>query len=51
MAKRSWLLHDTGSEWSTHGNSLVKEVHEFLAGKIGQKSGLSWEILADAIKI
>ncbi|KUJ14044.1 uncharacterized protein LY89DRAFT_672304 [Mollisia scopiformis] len=26
MAKRSWLLHCTGSEWSTHGNSLVEEV-------------------------
>ena len=51
MAKRSWLLHGTGSEWSARGNSLVKEVDGFLAGKIGQKSGLSWEILADAIKI
>jgi len=51
MAKRSWLLHGKGSEWSTRGNSLVEEVDGFLAGKIGQKSGLSWEILADGIKI
>jgi hypothetical protein len=51
MAKRSWLLHGTEDEWSTRGNSLVKEVDGFLAGEIGQKSGLSWEILVDAIKI
>jgi hypothetical protein len=30
---------------------LVEEVDGFLAGKIGQKNGLSREILADAIKI
>ncbi|PMD54947.1 uncharacterized protein K444DRAFT_596730 [Hyaloscypha bicolor E] len=51
MAKRSWLLHGTENEWSTRGNSLVEEVDGFLAGEIGQKSGLSWEILVDAIKI
>jgi hypothetical protein len=51
MAKRSWLVHGKGSEWSTRGHSLVEEVDRFLAGKIGQKSGLSKEILADAIKL
>jgi len=44
MAKRAWLLHETGSEWST-GNSLVEEVDRFLTDKIGQKN------LEDAIKI
>jgi hypothetical protein len=51
MAKRSWLLHGAENEWSTRGNSLVEEVDGFLAGEIGQKSGLNWEILVDAIKI
>jgi hypothetical protein len=51
MAKRSWLLHSTGSEWSIRGNTLVEALDGFLAGEIGKKSGLSWEILAEAIKI
>jgi hypothetical protein len=51
MAKRSWLLHGTGSEWSTRGDALFEALDGFLAGEIGQKSGLSWEILVEAIKI
>jgi hypothetical protein len=51
MAKRSWLLHGIGSEWSIRGNTLVEALDGFLAGETGKKSGLSWEILAEAIKI
>jgi hypothetical protein len=46
-----WRRDRGGSEWSTRGHPLVEDVDGFLVGKIGQKSGLSREILADPIKI